>query len=110
MNLNRRDFLRGLGLSALALVTAPFIKLKEAVGAIVEADKIMVNALGYVDDAKKSKDRKDKKAFCKNCNFYQGDEKSKQAKCQLFTGGSEVQAEGWCKSWSAKPKDAKKKA
>ncbi|NBW80581.1 hypothetical protein EBR21_02395 [bacterium] len=44
--------------------------------------------------------RKDKKANCRNCQFYADTTgKEKQAKCQLIPSG-EVVPEGWCKSYA----------
>lgn len=107
MENNRRFFMKTLALMAGAVVVAPIVKLQQVWAAMVDpAADPMAKALGYVVDAKTSKDRKDKKAVCSNCNFYQGDDKAKSAKCQLFTSGAEVAGAGWCKSWAAKPKKA----
>lgn len=102
---SRRLFLKTIALSAAAIAVAPIVKIQSAFSDPVKADDPLVKALGYVNDAKTSKDRKDKKAQCNNCQFYQGDAKSKTAKCQLIPSG-EVAAAGWCRSYSAKPKKA----
>ena len=101
----RRFFLKTILLSAAAVVTAPALKIQSAFADLVKADDPLVKALGYVNDAKTSKDRKDKKAVCSNCQFYQGDDKAKTAKCQLIPTG-EVAAAGWCRSYSVKQKKA----
>jgi hypothetical protein len=54
-------------------------------------------ALKYVEDAAKSPNRKDAKAFCHNCNFYQGKASNPWGPCQLFPGRA-VAADGWCVS------------
>lgn len=104
---SRRSFLKTLALTTAtalgSVVMAPALKLQSALAEPVKADDPLVKALGYVADAKSSKDRKDKKAICSSCQFYQGDAKSKLAKCQLIPTG-EVAAAGWCKSYSPKPK------
>jgi hypothetical protein len=104
INQNRRSFLKTVALAVGALAVTPVLKLQEAFGELVKLDLPIVKALGYVHNAKDAKDRKDKKANCGNCSFYQGAAKSKAATCQLITGGGEVAAEGWCRSWAAKPK------
>jgi hypothetical protein len=104
---SRRSFLKTLGLAAAAVVAAPIVKIQSALAdaapKLVDANDPLAKALAYVADAKKSKDRKDKKALCSNCQFYQGDAKSKQGKCQLIPTG-EVMATGWCRSYSEKKK------
>ena len=102
----RRIFLKTIGLAAAAAVMAPVVKIQSVFAEpakMVDAADPLAKALGYVADAKASKDRKDKKAQCSNCQFYQGDAKSKQGKCQLIPSG-EVAASGWCRSYSAKKK------
>lgn len=109
----RRTFLKTLALSTTALIMAPVVRIQSAFSAdapkeapkLASADDPLVKALGYVEVAKNSKDRKDKKANCANCQFYQGEEKAKQGKCQLIPSG-EVLATGWCRSYSVKQKKA----
>lgn len=102
---SRRFFLKTMIISAVTVALAPVLKLQSAFSAPVKADDPLVKALGYVPNAKDSKDRKDKKAQCNTCQFYQGDAKSKTAKCQLIPSG-EVAAAGWCRSYSVKQKKA----
>ncbi len=40
-------------------------------------------------------------SFCHNCRFFQGQETTGYAPCQVFSGKL-VDAKGWCSSWSAK--------
>ena len=115
---SRRTFLTTVTLGVAPLFAAPFIKMQGALAALVSMNDPLVKALGYfnvaeaevaakgkgagADQAKASlKARTDKKAFCSTCNFYQGDAKSKTAKCTLITSG-DVASTGWCRSWSAK--------
>ena len=102
---SRRFFMKTFAISAAAAVMAPFLKIQSAFSEMVKADDPLVKALAYVDDARKAKARKDKKALCSNCQFWQGDAKAKTAKCQLIPSG-EVTAIGWCNSYSLKQKKA----
>ncbi len=81
---SRRLFLKTLAISAATAALAPVLKIQSAFADPVKADDPLVKALGYVENAKTSKDRKDKKAQCDNCQFYLGDAKAKVAKCQLI--------------------------
>jgi hypothetical protein len=100
MKMERRSFLKTLALGAAALVVAPVLRVRDAFADLVKNDDPLVVALGYVEDAKKAKDRKDKKANCKTCQFYaDASGKEKQAKCQLIPSG-EVVPGGWCRSYS----------
>lgn len=107
MNNSRRTFMKTLILGAGAIVIAPVLKIKDVLAALVDEKKDpTAQALGYVSHVDKDKkapslkDRKDKKAYCKSCQFY-GDPtgKAPQAKCQLITSG-DVLATGWCRSYS----------
>lgn len=119
MNFNRREFLKSFALSIGAIAVAPLVKIRDVFAAEhVKLDAPVVVALKYVEDADaavKAKDpkvagRKNKKAYCSNCQYYQSDDaKAKTAPCTLM-GGAEVNAQGWCASWSEKPKASKKKA
>ena len=100
---SRRNFMKTFSIAIAAVVIAPALKIQSAFSEMVKMDDPLVKALGYVPNAKDSKDRKDKKALCGNCQFYQGDAKSKTAKCQLIPTG-EVATGGWCKSYSPKQK------
>jgi hypothetical protein len=107
----RRLFLKTLMLGAAAVVAAPIIKVSKAfsegAAALVGDADPLAKALGYVGDAKKAADRKDRKAICGNCQFYSdATGKAKQGKCQLIQSG-EVLAAGWCRSYQPR---AKKKA
>lgn len=95
--------MKTFSIAIAAIVIAPALKIQSAFSEMVKTDDPLVKALGYVANAKDSKDRKDKKALCNNCQFYLGEAKSKTAKCQLIPTG-EVAANGWCKSYSPKQK------
>lgn len=100
--------MKTFAVTAATVLLAPVLKIQSAFSDMVKADDPLVKALGYVADAKASKDwqnKKDKKANCSNCQFYLGDAKSKTAKCQLLPTG-DVAAAGWCRSYSLKPKKA----
>jgi hypothetical protein len=106
----RRLFLKTLILGAAALVAAPLIRVSKAfaegAAALVGDKDPLATALGYVADAKKAKDRKDKKANCASCLFYSdATGKAKQGKCQLIATG-EVLGAGWCRSYQARAKKA----
>ena len=131
---SRRTFLKTLALSTGAIFAAPFVNLQSTFAALASSKDPLVKALKYFDVEKAEKDAKGtdavasaeakaflktrtdsikatkadaKKSFCNACNFYQGDAKSKEAKCTLITSG-DVAATGWCSSWS--PKLPQKKA
>ena len=100
MKQGRRSFLKTILIGGLAITVAPLVRIRDAFADLVKNDDPMVVALGYVENAKKSKLRKDKKANCRNCQFYADTTgKEKQAKCQLIPSG-EVVPEGWCKSYA----------
>ena len=93
-----------LGIAALA--SAPLLRVQRAFAANPLASETdpLVKALAYVPNAKDAKGRKDKKANCKNCQFFiAADDKATQGKCQLIASG-EVLAAGWCKSYAVKAK------
>ena len=118
---NRRAFLKTFAFTTIALALAPFQRWKPAFAALVSATDPLVKALGYINVEKAEKDlkskeksvqmaaqialkdRKDKKAYCRSCQFY-GDPTGKAAtsKCQLIPGG-EVESIGWCHSYSVRP-------
>ena len=97
--------MKTLAISAAAVAMAPILKIQSVFADPVSPIDPLVKALGYVPFAKDSKDRKDKKAQCNTCQFFLGDAKAKTAKCQLIPTG-EVNATGWCRSYSAKQKKA----
>jgi len=102
---SRRFFLKTFAISAAAVTLAPLLKIQSAIGGPVPLTDPLVKALGYVPDATKSPDRKDKNASCKSCQFYLGDVKAKVGKCQLIPSG-DVSTSGWCRSYSVKQKKA----
>ena len=97
--------MKTLTLSLATIALAPILKIQSAFADLVKSDDPLAKALAYVNNAKDSMDRKDKKAQCINCQFYQGDTKSKSGKCQLIPTG-DVAATGWCRSYSVKQKKA----
>src|SRR5689334_16801012 len=106
---SRRGFLKSIFYSGLAILLLPTLKIHQVFAATVNMADPLVKALGYVNKASESKDRKDTKAKCGNCQFYLSPGKP-MAKCQLIPNG-EVSAEGWCKSYSKRAevkKDPKK--
>ena len=113
MENSRRIFLRTLALGMGALAVAPFLRVQQAFADLVKPTDPLVKALGYVPnvDALKGKDAPNghkKGTKCSNCQFY-GDAtgKAKVAKCQLIPSG-EVEAAGWCRSYSPRAQAAKK--
>ena len=107
---SRRQFLKTILFSGLAIATTPLTHLSSAFAELVKDNDPLVKALGYVPKATAAKDRKDKSAKCGNCQFYLAEGKP-TGKCQLISSG-EVSAEGWCRSYSkrAAAKPAAKKA
>ena len=97
--------MKTLAISAAALAMAPILKIQSVFAEPVKDSDPLVKALGYVADASKSKDRKDKNAKCATCQFYLGDVKAKSGKCQLIPTG-DVSTSGWCRSYSVKQKKA----
>jgi len=99
----RRLFLKVLTLGVASAFMAPVLRVQQAfAGALANPENALVKALGYVPDASKSKKAK-KGQNCGSCQFYQGDAKSKQGKCQLIADG-EVLAAGYCNSYSPRAK------
>ena len=116
MDFNRRDFMKSIALSLSAVALAPVIRIREVFAAEVDPNKPPANFLNYIsnaDTASKSTDpevkkraskRKDKKAYCNNCQYYQtADRKAPMAPCPLV-GGADVHNKGWCQSWVAMAK------
>jgi hypothetical protein len=98
MDMNRRKFLQTTGMMGAvavgAIFTGPLKALAETCDKVKPTPQ-MVTMLGYVAASKtKGQD-------CANCTQYQGAKGSKEGKCPIFQG-CEVQAKGWCKSWSKK--------
>ncbi len=102
---SRRHFLKTVLFSAVAVFAAPMARVQQVFAEAVKATDPLVKALGYVPNAKDSKDRKDKKAVCGGCQFYLSPGKP-TSKCQLIPTG-EVSADGWCKSWAKRAEAAK---
>lgn len=67
-------------------------------GPLVAADSPEAKALGYVEDARTSKDSPGGN-HCGDCALFQGASGSAQGPCQLFPG-KQVKATGWCRSWA----------
>jgi hypothetical protein len=117
MNPTRRSFLK---LSALAIVSAPFLKsLLGAVPALAtDTDLPMATetadpakSLKYCSNAdkpskncaaRKAKDKKDQ--YCYNCQLFQkqdGEKKLAKGKCMIMP--NRVPGNGWCQSWVQNP-------
>ncbi len=100
---SRRRFLRAAaGTAAAAVVIGGLPRFARAADLphVAESDPT-AKALGYVEDASKSKDAKRKPGDdCANCQFYTGGP-SGYGPCQLFPGKS-VNAKGWCVSHQPK--------
>ena len=65
---------------------------------LVTSDSPEAKALGYVEDAKASKEAVGGN-HCGDCALYQGASGKPQGPCQLFAG-KQVKAAGWCRSWA----------
>lgn len=100
---SRRRFLKvAAGTAAAAAMVGGLPRLARAADLphVAENDPT-AKALGYVEDANKTKDPKRKAGdVCSNCQFYSGGP-SGYGPCQLFPGKS-VNAKGWCVSHSKK--------
>jgi hypothetical protein len=116
MNSNRRDFLKlsGMGLvagliSTKILTHSSHAEAADAVAEPVKASDPLAVSLGYNPNATKVDAKKwpkragpdGAKQFCSNCQFFQGDGKSKQAACTIF-GGKIVKSTAWCNTWTKK--------
>lgn len=107
-DISRRSFMKStLGsLSVLfAGATALVSKLVSAAGAatpkLLDEQNSIAKAMKFVQDATKSKDRKDPKAVCTNCVLYKKQTEIDGAEagiCTMLTGGL-VKGGGWCASW-----------
>jgi hypothetical protein len=100
---SRRRFLKvAAGTAAVAAVVGGLPRFARAADLphVAETDPT-AKALGYVEDASKTKDPKHKAGdVCANCQFYSGGP-SGYGPCQLFPGKS-VAAKGWCVSHAPK--------
>jgi High potential iron-sulfur protein len=99
---SRRRFIK---ISAAGLAVAPFANALLS-GTANAADKLSETdptaaALSYKMDATKAPARKDKTAFCDNCNLYSGKPGAADGPCTIF-GGKLVNAKGWCTAWVKK--------
>lgn len=123
MNTSRRNFFKILGVGAAGVAVSTLIDRTPFLGneAFAEGctrvpDKTdpMYGTTFYVNDATKAdpKKRKDKTAFCENCQLYQTAKAGKvelnkkqvdAAPCPLFgKKGTCVPAKAWCNSWVKK--------
>ena len=104
-NLSRRTVLQGafLSLAAIPVVVASTqANAGTALPLVDPAKDPTAKALGYVADAKSTKDAAHKAgSICGNCALFQGKATDKQGPCSIF-GGKNVLAAGWCKSWIKK--------
>ena len=83
-------------MSALAGVIAAAARADAA--PLVKVDSPEAKALGYVEDAKASKDAPGGN-HCGDCALFQGASSAAQGPCQIFPG-KQVKAAGWCRSWA----------
>jgi hypothetical protein len=65
---------------------------------LVAADSPEAKALGYVEDAKASREATGGN-HCGDCALFQGASGAAQGPCQIFPG-KQVKAAGWCRSWA----------
>jgi hypothetical protein len=65
---------------------------------LVSSDSPEAKALGYVEDAKASKESQGGH-HCGDCALFQGASGAAQGPCQVFPG-KQVKAAGWCRSWA----------
>lgn len=65
---------------------------------LVSPDSPEAKALGYVEDAKTSKESPGGN-HCGDCALFQGASGAVQGPCQIFPG-KQVKAAGWCRSWA----------
>jgi High potential iron-sulfur protein len=102
IDVSRRRLLKAVTLS-VAVAPVAWLPVATAVAAaspVVTEDDPTAKALKYVSDASKAPGAKPG-SQCANCSNYQGAAGSAQGGCLLFPG-REVQASGWCSSWTAK--------
>jgi anaerobic selenocysteine-containing dehydrogenase len=104
IKMQRRQFLTAVAAGAAVLPLASLVA-----GTAHAADAPMVSAtdptavaVGYVDDASKTKDAAFKAgSACSKCVLFQGAAGVASGPCAIFPGKS-VAAKGWCKSFSPK--------
>jgi hypothetical protein len=98
---SRRRFLMQAALAAVSLPIAIRLLSDAHAGGLpkLPLDNPQAKALGYVEDATKSKHPSYKPgSTCSNCQFFTAATEA----CALFAGFS-VSPKGWCSAWSKKP-------
>ena len=104
-NLSRRTVLKGAFLSLAAIPVVAVSTRADAGTALPLVDPAKdptAKALGYVADAKTTKDAAHKAgSICGNCALFQGKAGAAAGACPLFAG-KQVSAKAWCNSWSKK--------
>ena len=105
---SRRDFLRGLALSAAALplIRPADVFAADALPHLAVSDPT-AQALGYTESAAKIDPAKEptykKGSKCSGCGMYQSAAAQKNyAPCTAFPGNA-VNGDGWCRAFAAKP-------
>ena len=87
---------------APAVAVAPVPAPEPAAGPIVDATEATAVALGYVMDAKTTKDpKRTVGAACANCALFAGKPGDAAGPCPLFPG-KQVAAAGWCTMYQKK--------
>lgn len=87
----RRSVLKGIAVMPLAALMGHHVVARAE---DLSVDDALAKQLGYVT-ASTTADQS-----CSNCRLYQGGDAAKGG-CAIFAG-KDVQAAGWCKSWTAK--------
>ena len=98
--LSRRKFLAYAAMAAAALPVALRLTPEAAAAGLpkLPLDNPQAKALGYVEDATKSKHASYKAgSMCANCQFFT----AATGACALFQGFS-VSPKGWCSAWAKK--------
>jgi hypothetical protein len=88
-----QQLLVGMPLAAVAVSAA-----RADAGPLVSPEAPEAKALGYVEDAKTSKESPGGN-HCGDCALFQGASGAVQGPCQIFPG-KQVKAAGWCRSWA----------
>ncbi|MGE0173521.1 MAG: high-potential iron-sulfur protein [Oligoflexales bacterium] len=111
MALERRNFLKGLGLALAGLPVLLASKISYAAKKLVSEDDPVAKALKYTHDAatnplrtKEKMGVQAKDQACKNCAFFSAAPKLDGVdvgNCAMIASGV-VKATGWCNSWAAK--------
>jgi len=89
-----RRFALGLSLAPLAAATPGH---SAEPSALSESDP-SAKALGYVEDASRSKEAAPG-STCSNCSVFSGQSGAAEGACSIFQGKL-VKAAGWCRGWS----------